>query len=483
MLQAMERPYYSHQEDTKLLRRTHPIASLATQPKREGSEDTSEGSLSQNRLGAECEGKANGANQRRRTQVACARCRKRKIKCSGDLGNGEACSNCKSSGTANCLFLRVNSAPLQTKASYPSWTYPYSTSTSSGTCGQQQAAYDAHALRANPLSIHAGSPGLPTYSVTQSGLGFGTTSEPVINSRVSYYGPSCHVGYEEDSMYNLPLSPYVLPSSNATGVSTVCGDTSATRGWRYPPALDPSNGGVYPDPGGSGSLSPGFPFLGRSTQKCTSSDTITLFPVMSSLSPGQDRTLPNPTTGRIDALASTVEGNSTTSPTAVCSSVTSTYKQAYQLTIDNDGAHCARPVTDTFSSPALPSSVKGSSSPVDYGFEYIPLSNVLQTCVPSTPFLVTGAVDTPVDTHQDSSERRAYKKATKGRNPTDTCVSEYGHSSNHNHRSGSARPSGGILVSGEVYERPQYTTPARNPYSGEQVTVPSHLSAGTSSCY
>ena len=39
----------------------------------------------------------------------CARCRKRKIKCSGDVG-GEGCQNCKSAGVSSgqCQFLRVN---------------------------------------------------------------------------------------------------------------------------------------------------------------------------------------------------------------------------------------------------------------------------------------------------------------------------------------------------------------------------------------
>ncbi|KAK1830886.1 hypothetical protein QBC39DRAFT_260043 [Podospora conica] len=54
------------------------------------------------------------APQRKRIAVACGRCRKRKIRCSGDLGNGEACVNCKNAGTDQCLFLRVQSreAPL-----------------------------------------------------------------------------------------------------------------------------------------------------------------------------------------------------------------------------------------------------------------------------------------------------------------------------------------------------------------------------------
>ncbi|KAK4216928.1 hypothetical protein QBC37DRAFT_453065 [Rhypophila decipiens] len=55
------------------------------------------------------------APQRKRIAVACGRCRKRKIRCSGDPGNGTACSNCKNAGVDECLFLRVQSreAPMR----------------------------------------------------------------------------------------------------------------------------------------------------------------------------------------------------------------------------------------------------------------------------------------------------------------------------------------------------------------------------------
>ncbi|KAH8431165.1 Zn(II)2Cys6 transcription factor domain-containing protein [Aspergillus melleus] len=41
------------------------------------------------------------------TVCQCQRCRKRKIKCSGDMGNNQGCSNCASVGNVNCQFLRV----------------------------------------------------------------------------------------------------------------------------------------------------------------------------------------------------------------------------------------------------------------------------------------------------------------------------------------------------------------------------------------
>ncbi|KAJ8115041.1 hypothetical protein OPT61_g3223 [Boeremia exigua] len=53
---------------------------------------------------------------RRRIAVACARCRKRKIRCSGDAGDGGGCQNCKVAGVdaSQCQFHRVGSDHVQT---------------------------------------------------------------------------------------------------------------------------------------------------------------------------------------------------------------------------------------------------------------------------------------------------------------------------------------------------------------------------------
>ncbi|KAF2199907.1 hypothetical protein GQ43DRAFT_98466 [Delitschia confertaspora ATCC 74209] len=51
------------------------------------------------------------AQARRRIAVACARCRKRKIRCSGDPGDGSGCQNCKAAQAdiKQCQFHRVGS--------------------------------------------------------------------------------------------------------------------------------------------------------------------------------------------------------------------------------------------------------------------------------------------------------------------------------------------------------------------------------------
>ncbi|CAI6339773.1 unnamed protein product [Periconia digitata] len=52
-----------------------------------------------------------GGQSRRRIAVACARCRKRKIRCSGDPGDGTGCLNCRQANVSSdmCQFHRVGS--------------------------------------------------------------------------------------------------------------------------------------------------------------------------------------------------------------------------------------------------------------------------------------------------------------------------------------------------------------------------------------
>ncbi|KAK7623611.1 hypothetical protein IWX50DRAFT_46672 [Phyllosticta citricarpa] len=54
------------------------------------------------------------SRKRQRISVACARCRKRKIRCSGDPGDGSGCQNCRTAGAdmSHCQFNRVGSGPI-----------------------------------------------------------------------------------------------------------------------------------------------------------------------------------------------------------------------------------------------------------------------------------------------------------------------------------------------------------------------------------
>ncbi|KAK7536478.1 hypothetical protein IWX46DRAFT_266960 [Phyllosticta citricarpa] len=56
--------------------------------------------------------------RRQRVSLACSRCRKRKIRCSGDQ-NGAACTNCQEAGVEeHCQFLRVGTSALPNSGLY-----------------------------------------------------------------------------------------------------------------------------------------------------------------------------------------------------------------------------------------------------------------------------------------------------------------------------------------------------------------------------
>ncbi|RCI13141.1 hypothetical protein L249_1139 [Ophiocordyceps polyrhachis-furcata BCC 54312] len=82
-------PSYMERKSAEHLRREPGCSGMADREGGGGGEDT--------------------ASQRKRIAVACGRCRKRKIRCSGDAGNGEPCVNCKNAGSEPCQFLRVSS--------------------------------------------------------------------------------------------------------------------------------------------------------------------------------------------------------------------------------------------------------------------------------------------------------------------------------------------------------------------------------------
>ncbi|TVY35084.1 hypothetical protein LSUB1_G006245 [Lachnellula subtilissima] len=72
-------------------------------------------SNNETRSGNSAADQENNSRPRSRIPVACGRCRKRKIRCSGDLGGGLPCSNCKSAGNEHCQFLRVSSTEATMK--------------------------------------------------------------------------------------------------------------------------------------------------------------------------------------------------------------------------------------------------------------------------------------------------------------------------------------------------------------------------------
>jgi len=50
--------------------------------------------------------------------IQCNRCRKRKIKCNGDLNTGLACTSCRTVGATECQYSRVSTPISQIQSQY-----------------------------------------------------------------------------------------------------------------------------------------------------------------------------------------------------------------------------------------------------------------------------------------------------------------------------------------------------------------------------
>ncbi|OLN87073.1 putative transcriptional regulatory protein C2H10.01 [Colletotrichum chlorophyti] len=113
------------------------------------------------------------APPRKRIAVACGRCRKRKIRCSGDSGNGLPCQNCKAAGAESCMFLRVASTEAP-------WVQPSDQAFSYEL--KAARAYHAHNALASPMTtspphyasdIHDGMSRYPSNSASYPSYGTG----------------------------------------------------------------------------------------------------------------------------------------------------------------------------------------------------------------------------------------------------------------------------------------------------------------------
>ncbi|KAL6915636.1 hypothetical protein FSHL1_007085 [Fusarium sambucinum] len=164
--------------------------------------------------------------QRKRIAVACGRCRKRKIRCSGDTGNGGPCTNCKNAGYEPCQFLRV--ASQETSLKGESFTYSLEAS-------RQYQARGSSALSSLPSSTPSYPDGLPTYTTEA----FVYRNPPNFTYGTKSYCPlAWGNGYTDDHGYNYALyQPAYSPvhdsdygmsyriASGTPGKSALCVDT------------------------------------------------------------------------------------------------------------------------------------------------------------------------------------------------------------------------------------------------------------------
>ncbi|KAF2127919.1 hypothetical protein P153DRAFT_293944 [Dothidotthia symphoricarpi CBS 119687] len=153
---------------------------------------------------------------RRRIAVACARCRKRKIRCSGDPGTGLGCTNCNQAGIdpTHCQFHRVGS-------------------------DQVHKVMDnlniAHSLTGLANS-HAT---MPTYSASGSMIysrGMSTPQYPHVDTRLMYPSSWTIPFAEETSpvdVYDLDQSSTYLPNATSLTNTNLYGTSDR---WSHPTA-------------------------------------------------------------------------------------------------------------------------------------------------------------------------------------------------------------------------------------------------------
>ncbi|KAH6683129.1 hypothetical protein B0J14DRAFT_139556 [Halenospora varia] len=164
------------------------------------------------------------ARPRSRIAVACGRCRKRKIKCSGDANNGQPCSSCKAAGVDNCQFLRVSSreAPMKSDTVFDDFD---SSATSRIHC------------RMVPYGPHAYTMG-PSTPVTTEGFYTRSSSMSAYPVPTKYYGiPTSFHDYGEESVdYSLNTTNYPLMGTEHLLSSSMTTPNPA-RGWTPAPQL------------------------------------------------------------------------------------------------------------------------------------------------------------------------------------------------------------------------------------------------------
>ncbi|KZL71058.1 hypothetical protein CT0861_08817 [Colletotrichum tofieldiae] len=396
---------------------------------------------------------------RKRIAVACGRCRKRKIRCSGDTGNGLPCQNCKAAGAESCMFLRVASTEAPWVQA-PEFAYEL----------KAARAYQAQQAMASPLTA---SP--PHYA-------------PDMHDSLTRYPPSSasYSSYGGGGRY---YSTATMPSWSSTpgysddGTGAVDYSAAAAMGYQYPyqshdpsyyyrmtakPAA-PSAGDLYVNAdatAGYGYGSSGASLVHRSTAATSvqsEGSNFSLSNVAASLPhAGTDRLLPNPASRlpNTNVLAYRTDGgapaasyaassstkssgspSSQTSPTSVVSEVTT----GYSTSAAGSGSYETSPVT-AYPPPAhtLPSMAHHRLSNVADMTGYPPSSA-------SSGDSIFSASETSLRTQASASEL-SYKY-TDGSSAT---------SSAGRRGSGETSSSGGSLSNGQQYTA---TTPSVGMYS------------------
>ncbi|OJD35787.1 glycoside hydrolase family 10 [Diplodia corticola] len=156
---------------------------------------------------------------RRRIAVACARCRKRKIRCSGDPGNNTGCQNCRAAGAeiSACQFNRVGSYVPRPNV----YTYP-------------------NALSNPALSMNN------MYHGQSSDYSYASHPKSVLPAKsYAHYGA---VGYSDDSPADAyAYQPLQVPGNDMLTTGFIGGGQEPMRSWSAMGQKQPAPSPIYLD--------------------------------------------------------------------------------------------------------------------------------------------------------------------------------------------------------------------------------------------
>ncbi|GCB21033.1 hypothetical protein AAWM_03918 [Aspergillus awamori] len=386
----------------------------------------------------------NRNSTRRRIQVACNRCRKRKIKCSGDSGNGHGCSNCINSGNKNCQFLRVNSEMMQPRAS--EWSQisgatTMSPSPRSGLYVPTMTSKIGEVPTTSPSFRMAPFPRASSYD-----LG---SADPHSAYHRHPFGVDHGLPYpDEASAYASPSSGYILPSAPPNIFMDHCGQTWNPKVWNQSVHVGRSpSGPVYSDSDHEATLNQSAFYVPHSTEDLPIVPTMS-FPTAEGQ--GTDRTLPDPSRNQAQMGMNSF---TTTEETL--------YGIPYGYRTSNSWAHKSAMLNHgRMQSPReayRSGPINRSRSAQDMMFGYLPSNGSSSPLVPAGSFApALDAVDTsdglresPSDSHQPS---RTFSHDHLSDYGSDTYVysSSERREKNHSQSDGA----GSMLMSGLTYTRP-----------------------------
>ncbi|KAJ0327537.1 hypothetical protein COL5a_005919 [Colletotrichum fioriniae] len=250
---------------------------------------------------------------RKRIAVACGRCRKRKIRCSGDTGNGLPCQNCKAAGNESSYAHTAMASPLN---SSPPHHYTSDIHDGLPRYSSTSASYYGGKYYASPATMPSWSatPGYSDDTVDYSPAAVASMGYPY-----SYQQPS-------DTSYYYRVNPTAkvaaaAPSADDLYVNTA--DAVAAAGYAYG-----SNAGAVTQLPHRPAAAVTAAAAAAAVQQQSENQNFSFTGVAASLPPaGGDRRLPDPATrqpvANTNVLAYRTEGAAPTSSSTASTSTKS----------------------------------------------------------------------------------------------------------------------------------------------------------------